>query len=153
MAYQAPPTQGPITGSYNPTAPDGYYQYNPADSPAPAPMTPDRQTALIQALRGFNPQQGGCAPPTPTPPYNPGGGAPPMPALPPQAMGGGMPNFTPGAGLPPQAQASLPPQAMGGARPTPPVMPAPMAGVGVGGTPTPNSPIMPAQVPAGRGRR
>ena len=26
------PTQGPITGSYNPTAPDGWYQYNPADS-------------------------------------------------------------------------------------------------------------------------
>ena len=132
----------------------------------------DRQAALIQALRGFNPQAGGGAPPasmppqaigmppTPTPPFNPqagglppqaqaslppqamGGGRPAMPALPPQAMGGGRPNFAPGAGLPPQAQATLPPQAMGGGRP-----------IGVGAPSAPGAPIMPAQVPAGRGRR
>lgn len=75
-----------------------------------------QQMALAQALRaGPGPQMGG---------------------MPPQAMGQppmGRPAFTPGAGLPPQAQATLPPQAMGGQRP-------PM-------------PTMPPQVPMGRGRR
>lgn len=112
--------------------------------PTQAQIAPQaqQQMALAQALRG------GQGLTQPTPPFNP------------QAMGG-MPNFTPGAGLPPQAQATLPPQAMGAqaglapmGRPSGVGMP-PQA-MGGQRPPMPTQarmPTMPSQVPMGRGRR
>jgi hypothetical protein len=91
---------------------------------------------LTQPTPPFNPQAMGGMPN-----FTPGAGLPPQAqaTLPPQAMGGGMPGFTPGAGLPPQAQATLPAQAMGGMRPAMPTQA--------------RMPTMPPQVPMGRGRR
>jgi hypothetical protein len=101
------------------------YRNRPMPSQARVAPQAQQQMALAQALRS-----GG------SPPFNPQG-------VPPQR-----PVFTPGVGLPPQAQATLPPQAMGGMRPPMPQQRPPMPQQSMGMPPQATPPQMPTGMPS-----